>query len=475
MADNSTNAPESDVSIDPHNTEKAEIIPVEIPSDFQGRFKALFGLALPIIGGMISQNLLNLVDIAMVGRLDNTEIALGAVGFGGIISWLCSAFFMGAGPGVQAITSRAFGAGLTEDARNALNTSLILVAVLVIPYSQGLSFVSEDILSILSTDENVVEMGVPYLDVRLMAIPFVIANFCFRGYWNGVGKTGLYLRTIIIMHLANIFLNWVLIYGNLGAPELGVLGAGCASAISVALGTTMYIGLAFLHEPSGKPFTWPSGLRKMVKRILRLSIPNGTQNILFSLGFSVFYAIAQRLGTAELAATNVLINLNLACVLPGLGFGLASATLVGQSLGRKRPKDAEQWAWLTVKVSAACLTALGLCIAYNAEFFLSLLVHDADTVALAIVPLVILGMIQPADSVGVVLSQTLLGAGAVKTVMGVSIALQWGLFLPLAYWLCVVENGDLVLLWMLFAGWRVLFSGAMVWTFQRGKWKDTHV
>ena len=213
----------------------------------------------------------------------------------------------------------------------------------------------------------------------------------------------------------------------------------------------------------------------MVRRILRLSIPNGTQNVLFSLGFSAFFAIAQRMGTGELAATNVLINLNLACVLPGLGFGLAAATLVGHSLGKKKPEHAVTWAWTTVGVSVACLTVLGLLLAAAPELWLSLLVHDEATVLLATAPLIILGLIQPADSVGVVLSQTLLGAGAVKTVMGLSIALQWGGFLPLAYWLCVVEEGSLTLLWGLSAGWRVCFAVSMAWAFHRGNWKTAPV
>ena len=450
-------------------------IPESPPKELSKRVGALSVLALPIIGGMISQNLLNLVDIAMVGRLENPVVALGAVGFGGIASWLFSAFFMGAGPGVQAITARAYGSKELSEGRDALNTALMLVIVLVIPYSQILSLFSADILGVLSTDSEVVETGIPYLAVRMTAIPFVIANFCFRGYWNGIGKTSLYLKTIVTMHVANVFLNWVLIYGNLGAPELGVYGAGLASVCSVGLGTFTYVGLAFRHSSGRKPFVWPDAWKGMVRRILRLSIPNGTQNVLFSLGFSAFFAIAQRMGTAELAATNVLINLNLACVLPGLGFGLAAATLVGNSLGKRRPEEAVIWTWTTVGVSIGCLTLLGLTLAGFPELWLGLLVHDELTVALATAPLIILGLIQPADSVGVVLSQTLLGAGAVKTVMGLSIALQWGGFLPLAYWLCVVEDGSLTLLWSLFAGWRVCFALSMAWAFNRGTWKTAHV
>ena len=249
---------------------------------------------------------------------------------------------------------------------------MALVIFIVVPYALILSGFTEEILSIVSTDSRVVEAGTPILEARFLAIPFVIANFCFRGYWNGVGRTSIYLKTIVSMHLSNVFLNWVLIYGNLGAPELGVYGAGLASAISVGLGTGMYIALSVLHSSGGIPFPLPEKWGNSIRRIARLSIPNGTQNILFSLGFSAFFALAQRLGTPELAATNVLINLNLFCVLPGLGFGLSAATLVGQSLGRNQPEVAEGWAWQTVWISCGILTILGLVLAGFAETWLSL-------------------------------------------------------------------------------------------------------
>ena len=450
-------------------------VPNEFPSSFRARLRVILGIALPIIGGMLSQNVLNLIDVAMVGRLDNAEVALGAAGFGGITSWLFSSFFMGAGPAVQAITAREMGAGRTAPARGALTASLALVGFLVVPYALILSDYTEEILSVVSTDARVVEAGIPYLEARFLAIPFVIANFCFRGYWNGVGRTSIYLQTIVTMHVANVVLNWVLIYGNLGAPALGVYGAGLASALSVALGTAMYVTLNVVHHGKGNPFPRPKNWMESIRRIGRLSIPNGTQNILFSLGFSAFFALAQRLGTPELAATNVLINLNLFCVLPGLGFGLSAATLVGQSLGRNQPDVAEGWAWQTVKISAALLTLLGLFLAGFAETWLTVLVPDPATVALAVTPLVILGLIQPLDSMGVVLSQTLLGAGAVKTVMVWSVALQWGLFLPVAAVVCLYMDGTLETLWMLFAAWRILFAGAMVWCTYQGKWKTAPV
>ncbi len=447
----------------------------ELPSSTKGKVRAVLALSLPIIGGMISQNLFNLVDIAMVGRLPNANVALGAVGFGGVACWLFSAFFMGMGPGVQAIASRSMGEGIPRRAAEATVAALSVVVFFVIPYSQGVSLFAEDVFGVLASDPEVIEEGAPYLGIRLTAIPFVIANLSFRGYWNGIGKTRVYLMTIVSMHVMNIFLNWVFIYGNLGAESLGVYGAGLASVMAVSFGTCVYILIALAKAPGGGFFSWPARWGRVATRILRLAVPAGIQNGLFSMGFVAFYAIAERLGTDALAATNMIINLNLAAILPSLGFGLGAATLAGQAIGRKRPDEAMMWTRVTLGIAVVCMLAVGIALVLFPEVWLSMLIVDAETVALAVGPLMLMGAMQPVDCIGVVLSQLLMGVGAVRTVLVYSVALQWGLFLPVAYYTCVAGEGDLFTLWTLFVCWRVLVAGAMLYVYRRGKWVNVPV
>ena len=309
-----------------------------------------------------------------------------------------------------------------------------------------------------------------------MAICFVTANFAFRGYWNGVGLTMVYMRIIIVMHALNIFLNWVLIYGNLGAPAMGVTGAGIASAISVGIGSLAHIIIAFQLAGKHGFLKRFHGFARSLRGVVALSVPAGTQNIFFSAGFVALFAIAQKIGTTELAAANVLIALTLTCVLPALGFGLAAATLVGQSLGKGHKDHAVIWTWSTVQLGAMVLAFVGGILAVAPDLWISFLVNDTATRALSVAPLILLACFQPIDSVGVVLSQVLLGgAGAVRTVMVISITLQWVIFLPIAYYVAVVMGGGLIGLWITKMGWRTLFSLAMMAAVRHGKWTETSV
>ena len=191
---------------------------------------------------MISQNVLNLVDTAMVGTLGNA--ALAAVGIGGFVVFMCQAFILGVSTGVQAMASRRKGAGRISEMAVPLNAGLLLVLI-VSPFITWIVLVFlPDVYPFLNTDPEVIEQGVPYVQVRIFAVVFVGMNFAFRGYWSAIDLTRLYMKTLIIMHSLNILLNYILIFGKLGAPALGVTGAGLATSIATGVGTAIYFILA---------------------------------------------------------------------------------------------------------------------------------------------------------------------------------------------------------------------------------------
>ncbi|MEO1576729.1 MAG: MATE family efflux transporter, partial [Pseudomonadota bacterium] len=289
------------------------------------RRRRILALALPIIGGMVSQNVLNLVDTAMVGTLG--DAALAAVGLGGFVTFMAMAVLLGIGAGVQATTARRVGEGRTDRCAVPLNAGLVislalgpLITVLVI-LTVGQWF------GTLNADPLVAEHGLPYLKWRALGITFIGMNFAFRGYWNAVDRSMLYLQTIIIVHILNIAMNYVFIFGKFGAPALGAGGAGLASALSTAAGAMVYVFLGWRYA---RQAGFLDGLppRREVFTLAKLSLPTSIQQFFFASGFTVLYGIIGRIGTAELAAASVLVTLMLVAILPGMGFGLAATTLV---------------------------------------------------------------------------------------------------------------------------------------------------
>ncbi len=436
------------------------------------RTRKILSLALPIIGGMISQNVLNLVDTAMVGS--EGSIALAAVGTGSFANFMAIAFIMGFSAGVQAMSSRRMGEGREREAAVPLNGALLLVLLIAIPWAAILYLSIPTLFPFLNGDPQVVEIGVPYLQARILGGVAVGMNFAFRGYWNAVEKSNLYLRTLLVMHASNIFLNWVLIFGNLGAPAYGAVGAGIASCIATYIGCLFYIGLGLRHaRENGFLRGLPD--RETVRTMLRLSVPNGLQQLFFSAGFVMLFSILGRMGTHETAAASVLINVMLVAILPGLGFGLAATSLVGQALGRGSADDAKRWGWDVVKVSTTLLAVLGLLMVLFPEQMLQPFLKEPEVLALAKPALMVFGASIGLDGCGLVLQNAMLGAGASRRVMLVSISLQWGLFLPASYIVGPVLGLGLIAVWIAQAVQRALQAMIYIVLWHRGEWAKIKV
>lgn len=436
------------------------------------RAKKILTLGLPIVGGMISQNVLNLVDTAMVGVLGAS--ALAAVGVGSFANFMATAFVTGFSSGVQAIAARRKGEGRDEETALPLNGGLLLAVLISVPASLILFWLAPILFPYLNGDPDVAGMGGPYLQARIVAMTAVGMNFSFRGYWNAVERSGLYLRTLVVMHVANIVLNYGLIFGNLGLPELGAVGAGIGSAAATFIGTGYYFYLGLRNaRPNGFLRGIPS--KSTIQRILRLSLPTSIQQLFFAAGFTTLFWILGKMGTAETAAANVVINVTLVAILPGLALGLASASLVGQALGRGESDDARRWGWDVVKVATLVMTTLGALMLAFPIPILSLFIHETGPLALARPALMIFGATIAADACGMVLMNSLLGAGAARKVMVVSIVFQWGLFLPASYLVGPFLDYGLSAVWAVQAVQRVLQAAVFAVIWQRGRWASIEV
>jgi len=436
------------------------------------RRRALLALALPIIGGMMSQNILNLVDIAMVGRLGTN--ALAAVGLGSFANWLSMAFILGLSTGVQAICARRAGQAAHGEVAVPLNGGLLLALILGLPLAIGAIVLSPHLLGLINPDAEVVEEATPYLQVRLLALVAVGMNFSFRGYWAAVHRTGLYLTTLLIMHMVNIFLNWVLIFGNLGAPAMGLVGAGLATTLSVFLGTLIYTGF-------GVRYAWAEGFlhripkRRVLIEQLKLSLPASLQQLFFAGGMVALITIVGYIGTRELAAVQVLLTLGLVIVLPAIALGMATSTMVGNALGRDNPEDARLWGWNATLFVGALGSLMGLCVILFGKPILALFITDPKTLAVAHIPMIITGLIIGIDTAGMAVMHALLGAGDTQRVMKITIFAQWVLFLPLATLLGPVLGGGLLTVWVLYAVYRV---GQTLWfalAWRQGHWAEIRV
>jgi putative MATE family efflux protein len=335
------------------------------------------------MGGMMSQNVLNLVDIGMVGRLGDK--ALAATGIGAFTSYLAISIIVGLSAGVQALASRRLGQERYTETAVPLNGGLILSFLIGVPLGLCLIFVAPWAFGLLTADADVAALGTPYLQVRMAAIIAVGINFSFRGYWSAIHMAGVYLRTLLVMHALNIFLNWVLIFGNLGAPALGVFGAGLATTISMYFGSVLYFVFAFRHARD-KGFLRGLPPRNVLWQQFKLSLPASIQQFFFAAGLVTLVWIVGKIGTAEVAAVNVLMTFQLTALLPAFGIALAAATLVGNALGRGDTEDAARWGWNAAALTAVYGMLFCVTLILLARPILGVFLTNPETLELAYLP-----------------------------------------------------------------------------------------
>jgi len=437
------------------------------------RSKAILALSLPIIGGMMSQNILNLVDTAMVGRLGAP--ALAAVGLGGFLNYMCVAFLLGLSAGVQAMVSRRIGEDKQSEAAYPLNAALLLILMAAIPMTVILYLLSPYLIQWFNPDPLVMEQGTPYLQARFMGLISLAVHFSFRGYWSAIQMTKVYLKALLFAHTSNIIISYVLIFGKLGMPALGTFGAGLGTSISITLAVFYYFYCAWKHT-RGYGFLENLPTKATVLQMVRTSVPSSVQQFFFAAGFAALYWIIGQVGTQELAGANVIINIMLVGLLPAMGFGLGGATLVGQALGRKDIDAAHLWGWDTVKLG--CLTAffLMLPVWLFPEWILGLFIPDQPAVIeLTRLPLQLAALSLSVECIGIVLFNTINGAGDTTSTMKISFALQWLLFLPMAWLVGPYLGMGLTAIWIGQIIYRLIFTWAMVHMWQARKWSTVEV
>jgi putative MATE family efflux protein len=372
------------------------------------------------------------------------------------------------------LAARRLGEGKNEETATPLNGGLILALILGLPMCAIFYTAAPSIFPLLSDDPQVIEQGVPYLQVRMLSMIAVGMNFSFRGYWSAVHMTGVYLRTLLIMHAINIFLNWVLIYGNLGAPALGVYGAGLATTISLYFGTSLYFFFAIRHA-------WDNGflhrlptLDILIKQF-RLSLPASIQQLFFAAGLVVLVWIVGRIGTAEVAAINVLMTFHITVMLPGFGISLAAATLVGNALGRDDVDDATLWGW---NAAMLCFIYGAICTLILIPFarpILGIFLTNPETRELAYLPMVLWATVISLDMMGMALGNGLMGAGDTRRSMWISLIAQWIFFLPAAFIVGPVLGFGLLGVWIVNGFWRVGQAVVYIQQWSSRKWAHSNI
>ena len=207
----------------------------------------------------------------------------------------------------------------------------------------------------------------------------------------------------------------------------------------------------------------------------KLSLPASLQQLFFSAGLVTLVWIVGRIGTAEVAAVNILMTFHLTVLLPAFGVALAATTLVGNALGRQDADDAARWGWNCAALTFVYGITVGLLLIPLAEPVLALFLTNPETRDLAWLPMVLWASVIGFDTAGMVLMNALIGAGDTRRSMWISVIAQWAFFLPAAYVAGPLLGFGLLGVWIVNGVYRAGQAAVCVLQWKKRHWAGIEV
>ncbi len=420
--------------------------------------RALARLAIPIVAIQVGLMFMGVVDTMMVGRVSRE--ALAAVALGNFYYFAGAIFGMGVLLALDPVISQAVGAQDDDAVARAVQRGFILSLVLTVIASLVLP-TARPVLTLLHQPAEVVPLAHTYV---LGTLPGVAPFFFFvvlRQTLQAMHQTRAIVITIVVANLANVLINWMLIFGKLGAPALGVLGAAIATSISRWI---MFFLLALLAWPlisrHVDPWRRESWTPRPLLHMVRIGAPIGAAYFFEYATFGTIALLMGLLGTLEVAAHQIAINLASLTFMVPMGVSAAATVLVGNAIGRDDAAGARRAAKAALVAGAGFMTTSAVVFLAAPELLARLYTSDAGVLALAATLIPIAGLFQVFDGTQVVGAGVLRGAGETHSPMIIALLGFWVIGMPVSIYLGLYTPMRATGLW-----WGFVFGLAAVAAF----------
>lgn len=435
----------------------------------------IMALALPAMIENILQVLMGSVDTYFIGKIGTEAIA--GVGITNLIMNIYIAFFLALGVGTTAIVSRNVGANNVENANNVVKQSIIMALGIGIAFGIINFIFSENILFFSGAEEKVLQYALPYfLSVAVPSV-FLCLMMVLSSSLRGAGDTKTPMKIAIISNIINIVLDYVLIFGIFNFAGLGILGAGIATTISRIVGVILLLGKLNSNETKIRinifdKWTIDWGILKSVTKI---GLPAGFEKLIMRIGQLVYGGLIIKISTEAYAAHNIAGTIESFSYLPGMGFGVAAATLVGQNLGSGETDEAQKYGLISYFLATGFMVIVGIIFYMFAPFLAGLFSEDLEVIDLVVKVLRIIALFQPFLCITLVITSALQGAGDTKFPMYSTFIGIWGVRVLGVYILGMKLNLGLVGVWLAYALDVTVRGIILMIRFMKGKWKEIRI
>lgn len=373
--------------------------------------KEIWLIAYPIIFGNLAQTLITLTDTAFLGRV--SSIALGASMMAGIYYYVYSTLAWGFAIGVQIIVARRLGEGRLERIGVIFEHGLVFVSVLSALLFLLQHLYTSELLEKIIQSPNIYSAAMEYMNYRHYGIIFVCFNFLFRALYIGLSNTKVISFSTALMAMVNIFLDYVLIFGKWGFPEMGVGGAALASVCAEVSALCFFILYTVTRLPLKKYtlFYFHKLEGWLMKSILKLAFPTMIQK-LFSFGtWFIFFALVEHMGEESIAISGIVRSVYMLVMIPVFAFGATANTLTSRLIGEGKQAEVMPTVFKTIGQGLIAILPVLLCCLFIPHFVLSIYTNDLSLANASISSLLVICAASIAMSFGIPFFEAVSGTG----------------------------------------------------------------
>lgn len=437
-------------------------------------YRRIWEISLPIILSLVAQNVVNVTDTAFLGRVG--EVELGASAIAGL--FYISLFMLGFGFGIggQILIARRNGEKNYHEIGKITDNSLYFLMGMGLVLFLLIKFFSPAMLRPLISSDAVYQASVDFLQYRIYGIFFAFGNVLLRAFYIGTTSTRVLTYNALIMAGTNVVLDYGLIFGHFGLPEMGIKGAALASAIAEGISAIYFFSYTVKMVDLKKynlfrfdDFDW-----KVVRKTLDISIFVMLQYFISLAAWFIFFMIIEKIGERQLAISNIIRSAYIVLMIPIFAFGSTASSLVSNVIGQGR---IDQVIPVIKKVSLLNFMLVGSIVVISAlipSLLISVYTSDQELVRQTVPSFYVIMSALLLFSFSSILFNGVSGTANTATALTIEVV-TIAVYLLVAYYLAVYLKLSIELVWMSEYVYFLMLGLLSYLYLKSGKWRKKQV
>ena len=413
-------------------------------------FREIIYLAIPAVGEMTLYMMIWIFDTMMIGKYGG-QLAVSSVGLSTeiIYSFFNIIIAVGVSTALTSLISRAIGSKDYKKAEIIANAGIKIAVVLAFIFFSLLFFIPDKILNLAGATKEMLPLATRYAKISSFSFFLLTLSSTTNGIFRGIKdtKTSLYVAGSI--NIVNLFLDYVLIFGNFGFPEWGITGAAVATVAGNFIG--ILLQWSRLKKLPFKISLFSSVSKKDIWEIIRFAVPSGLQEANFSLSRLLGLTFILSLGTTAFAANQIGIAIEAISTMPGWGVAIACTALVGHSIGENNPNKSQEYTLYSTIIASIFMGILACFFFFIPKTLISFFINkqEIDVIRIGAICLQVAAFEQIPIAIVTVLGSYFKGIGNPKTPFYVSFFTNWFLRLPIAFYLISILRLPVYIYWFI--------------------------